>query len=139
MFGVADWDDPRLFTLPALRRRGIPAEALNEFCVRMGVTGAQIMVDPAMVDACARDVLNRTAPRTMVVTDPIRVVITNFPTEIEDTPIKKTNSGYSLSIPDFVGSPVESTRKETHDVAFDQVIYISSDDFQEVGILLSLF
>merc|ERR1712227_29698 len=41
---VQDWDDPRLFTLTALRRRGFPAEAINNFCARMGVTGAQVTV-----------------------------------------------------------------------------------------------
>jgi glutaminyl-tRNA synthetase len=58
---VADWDDPRLFTLTALRRRGFPAEAINNFCARMGVTGAQGAVDPQMLEASVRDVLNLSA------------------------------------------------------------------------------
>jgi glutaminyl-tRNA synthetase len=41
---VSDWDDPRLFTLTALRRRGFPPEAINNFCARMGVTGAQVEI-----------------------------------------------------------------------------------------------
>ncbi len=49
---MADWDDPRLFTLTALRRRGFPAEAINNFCARMGVTGAQGAVDVESV--CSR-------------------------------------------------------------------------------------
>ena len=52
---VSDWDDPRLFTLSALRRRGFPAEAINEFCARMGVTGAQVSVDPMMLEATVRN------------------------------------------------------------------------------------
>ena len=43
----ADWDDPRLFTLTALRRRGFPPEAINNFCARMGLTGAQMVIDPS--------------------------------------------------------------------------------------------
>ena len=58
-----DWDDPRLFTLTALRRRGIPAEAINMFCGKVGVTMSQVVLDPSMLDACVRDVLNVTAPR----------------------------------------------------------------------------
>ncbi|XP_054718771.1 probable glutamine--tRNA ligase [Uloborus diversus] len=60
---VRDWDDPRLFTLTALRRRGFPPEAINNFCVELGVTGAQSVVDPQMLEAHVRDVLNVTAPR----------------------------------------------------------------------------
>lgn len=60
---VSDWDDPRLFTLSALRRRGFPPEAINNFCAQMGVTGAQAVVDPQMLEAFVRDFLNTTAPR----------------------------------------------------------------------------
>jgi len=60
---ISDWDDPRLFTLSALRRRGFPPEAINNFCAQMGVTGAQAVVDPQMLEAFVRDVLNTTAPR----------------------------------------------------------------------------
>ena len=60
---VSDWDDPRLFTLTALKRRGIPPEAVNLFCAKVGVTMSQTTLDPSMLDACVRDVLNVTAPR----------------------------------------------------------------------------
>ena len=60
---VADWDDPRLFTLTALKRRGIPPEAINLFCAKVGVTMSQTVLDPSMLDACVREVLNVTAPR----------------------------------------------------------------------------
>lgn len=62
-FKIVDWDDPRLFTLSALRRRGFPAEAINNFCAGMGVTGAMSAVDPQVLEAYVRDVLNITAPR----------------------------------------------------------------------------
>ena len=58
-----DWDDPRLFTLTALRRRGFPPEAINMFCAKVGVTMAQTVIDPVMLEACVRDVLNVKAPR----------------------------------------------------------------------------
>lgn len=60
---VLDWDDPRLFTLTALKRRGFPPEAINNFCARMGVTVASSAIDPQALEACVRDVLNLTAPR----------------------------------------------------------------------------
>lgn len=58
-----DWDDPRLFTLSALRRRGFPPEAINNFCATLGLTGAQISIHPDALEACVRDVLNTTARR----------------------------------------------------------------------------
>jgi glutamyl/glutaminyl-tRNA synthetase len=60
---ISDWDDPRLFTLSALRRRGFPPEAINNFCAHIGVTGAQAVVDPQMLESFVRDLLNTTAPR----------------------------------------------------------------------------
>ncbi|XP_031827512.2 glutaminyl-tRNA synthetase isoform X1 [Nomia melanderi] len=114
---VSDWDDPRLFTLTALRRRGFPSEAINNFCAQMGVTGAQAIVDPAVLEACVRDVLNVTATRHMAVLDPIKVTISNFPHE---NPVK-------LSVPDFPTEP----EKGQHDIVFDEIVYIEASDFQE--------
>ncbi|PSN53337.1 hypothetical protein C0J52_04083 [Blattella germanica] len=76
---VQDWDDTCLFTLNALRRRGFPAEAINNFCAPMGVTGAQAVVNPHMLEAYVRDHLNISAPRAMAVLEPLKVTITNFP------------------------------------------------------------
>ena len=63
---VSDWDDPRLYTLSGVRRRGIPPEAIHLFVAKIGVTMAQTCLDPAMLDASCREVLNLTAPRAMV-------------------------------------------------------------------------
>lgn len=114
---VNDWDDPRLFTLTALRRRGFPPEAINNFCAQMGVTGAQAVVDPAALEAAVRDVLNITAPRHMVVLDPVKITITNF---MGDNPI-------NISVPDFPNEP----KKGQHIVTFDEVVYIEASDFKE--------
>lgn len=114
---VRDWDDPRLFTLTALRRRGFPAEAINNFCAQMGLTGAQMSVDPQMLEAAVRDVLNVTAPRKLVVLEPLKVTITNF---LQNTPIK-------ISVPDFPNDP----DKGNHEIVFDRVVYIEKSDFKE--------
>ncbi|EDW51188.1 probable glutamine--tRNA ligase [Drosophila sechellia] len=113
---VHDWDDPRLFTLTALRRRGFPADAINNFCAQMGVTGAQIAVDPAMLEAAVRDVLNVTAPRRLVVLEPLKVTIKNFP---HDAPAQ-------LEVPDFPQNPQQGT----HKITLDKVIYIEQGDFK---------
>lgn len=116
---VHDWDDPRLFTLTALRRRGFPPEAINNFCAQMGVTGAQAVVDPAVLEACVRDVLNVTAPRHMVVLEPIKITISNYP---QENPIK-------LTVPNF---PTESGKGE-HEIVFDEIVYIEASDFRETA------
>lgn len=115
---VNDWDDPRLFTLTALRRRGFPAEAINNFCAKMGVTGAIAAVDPMMLEASVRDVLNITAPRRLVVLEPLKITISNF---ISDKPIL-------LSVPDFPG---QGDCKSSHEILFDRVVYIEKTDFKE--------
>lgn len=111
---VADWDDPRLFTLTALRRRGFPAEAINNFCARMGVTGAQVAVDPMMLEAVVRDHLNLSAPRTMVVLDPLKVTIINLD-KVEN-----------VEIPDFPTEP----EKGSHKIKFSNSLFIERSDFK---------
>src|SRR6516165_4152770 len=76
---VAGWDDPRMPTLAALRRRGVPPEALREFVRRIGVAKANSVIDVAMFEHAIRDVLNRTALRRMAVLRPLKVVIENYP------------------------------------------------------------
>ncbi|XP_022920273.2 probable glutamine--tRNA ligase [Onthophagus taurus] len=116
---VNDWDDPRLFTLTALRRRGFPADAINNFCAQLGVTGAQSTVDPGMLEAYVRSYLDIYAPRSMVVLNPLKITIKNFPHE---NPVK-------VSVPNFPSQP----EKGSHNITFDKVIYIEKDDFIEVG------
>ena len=113
----ADWDDPRLFTLTALRRRGFPPEAINNFCARMGVTGAQMVVDPSMLEAFVRSHLNVHAPRTMVVLEPLKVNI------------KSGDFNRKFSVPDFPESP----DKGSHEIPFDRTIYIERSDFKEAN------
>ena len=112
---LADWDDPRLFTLTALRRRGFPPEAINNFCAKMGVTGAQVTVDPGMLEAVVRDQLNTTAPRTMVVTEPLKVTV-----------VGEGGSNQEITVPDF---PNEAERGE-HKVVFQSPFYIERDDWR---------
>lgn len=114
---VSDWDDPRLFTLTALRRRGFPAEAINNFCALVGVTGAQGSIDPSMLEASVRNHLNLSAPRRLVVLEPLKITIINFPFK----------EAQSIAVPNFPSNP----EKGSHSVAFDQVVYIERSDFKE--------
>lgn len=113
---VNDWDDPRLFTLTALRRRGFPAEAINNFCAQMGVTGAQISVDPSMLEAAVRDVLNVTAPRRLVVLEPLKITLENYP---HSGPVE-------IEVPNFPQNP----ELGSHKITLDRVVYIEQSDFK---------
>lgn len=76
---VTGWNDPRMATLSGMRRRGYPAEALRDFCDRIGVSKAHSVIDFALLEACVRDNLNQNAPRAMAILDPLKVVIDNYP------------------------------------------------------------
>ncbi|CAH8472995.1 unnamed protein product [Schistosoma guineensis] len=120
---VNDWDDPRLVTLTALRRRGFPSQAINMFCERIGVTMAQTILDPSALDACVRDYLNDHAPRVMAVLEPIIVTITNWHELYGD------KSSVELTVADFPAIP----DSKTHSVLLQQELYIENTDFQEVA------
>ncbi|XP_013185944.2 probable glutamine--tRNA ligase [Amyelois transitella] len=113
---VKDWDDPRLYTLTALRRRGVPAAAVSAFCAALGVTGAAAAVDPSMLDAAVRDVLNATASRVMVVLEPLKLTITNL-----------SDKQIEVTVPDFPNEP----EKGLHKVILNKVVYIEATDFKE--------
>uniref|UniRef100_A0A8C7YZ75 Glutamine--tRNA ligase n=1 Tax=Oryzias sinensis TaxID=183150 RepID=A0A8C7YZ75_9TELE len=115
---VRDWDDPRLFTLTALRRRGFPPEAINNFCARVGVTVSQTTTEPHLLEACVRDVLNESAPRAMAVLEPLKVTITNLP----------ENAKSDVRVPDFPANEA----KGSHTVPFTRTIFIEQSDFREV-------
>jgi glutaminyl-tRNA synthetase len=114
---VAGWDDPRMPTLSAMRRRGFPPEAIRTFCDAIGVAKRESVVDIAMLEHFVRENLNRHAPRVMAVLRPLRVVIENYP---ED----KVEEMDAVNNPE---DPAAGTRK----VPFSRVLYIESDDFRE--------
>ena len=76
---VAGWDDPRMPTISGLRRRGYTPEAIRDFCDRIGVAKADSIVDIALLEFCIREDLKLKAKRPMVVVDPVKVIITNYP------------------------------------------------------------
>lgn len=76
---VTGWDDPRMPTISGLRRRGYTPESIREFAERVGVAKRDNLIEFSLLEFCIREHLNRIAYRRMVVFDPIRVTITNFP------------------------------------------------------------
>jgi len=114
---VDGWDDPRMPTLAAYRRRGYTPEAIRAFCEMIGVAKRNSIVDVAMLEHSIREDLNRNAPRIMSVLRPLRVVIENYPEdEVEE-----------FETPNNPEKPEEGTRR----VPFSRVLYIEQDDFME--------
>jgi glutaminyl-tRNA synthetase len=114
---VGDWDDPRLPTLRGLRRRGYPPEAIRDFASRIGVTKRDNTVEFAMLEHCAREVLNRTAERRMAVLRPLKLVIENYPPDR----VERLNA---------VNNP-EDAGAGTRTVPFTRELFIERDDFME--------
>jgi glutaminyl-tRNA synthetase len=114
---VSGWDDPRMPTISGLRRRGYTAEAIREFCARIGVARADSVVDVAQLEHAIREDLNRRAPRVMAVLRPLRVVIENYPAD-------GTEELEAVNNPE---DPAAGTRS----VPFSRVLYIERDDFRE--------
>ena len=111
---VDGWDDPRMPTLAGIRNRGIPAEALKDFCSRIGISKANSEVQISYLEACVREYLNINAERAMGVLKPLKVTITNYPDTTETL--------------DFDVNPNDEL-KPTRKIDFSKNIYIDADDF----------
>ncbi len=114
---VSGWDDPRMPTISALRRRGYTAESIRDFCARVGVAKKENVIDVGLLEHCVREDLNRRAPRVMSVLRPLKLVLTNYPDGQTDTM-------------NVVNNP-EDPSAGTRTVPFSGTIYIERDDFME--------
>ncbi|MEQ8828861.1 MAG: glutamine--tRNA ligase/YqeY domain fusion protein [Alphaproteobacteria bacterium] len=114
---VRGWDDPRMPTLRGLRRRGVPAAALRDFCGRIGLTKSDNTIEYPMLEHCIREELNKTAQRRMAVLEPLKVTITNYP------------EGQSETL-EAVNNP-EDPDGGTRQVPFSRTLYIEKADFME--------
>jgi len=114
---VSGWDDPRMPTLRALRRRGYTPEAIRDFIGRVGVAKTDSVIDIALLEACIREDLNKHAPRRMGVLRPLKLVIDNYP----DDQVEEMEA---------VNNP-EDPEAGTRKVPFSKVLYIEQDDFRE--------
>ena len=114
---VRSWDDPRMPTIAAMRRRGYPPLAIREFCDAVGIAKRDNLIDLANLEFHVRTVLNREAPRRMGIQKPLKVVIENYPEGEEE-------------FLDAVNNP-EDAEAGTRSVPFSREIYIEQDDFLE--------
>ena len=119
--GIVDgWDDPRLVTIAALRRRGFTPESIQKFVELVGVAKADSSVDYAMLEYCIREDLKMKVPRMMAVLDPIKLVIDNYPEGVTEM----------LEADNNLENPEAGKRL----VPFGRELYIERDDFMETPI-----
>lgn len=114
---VTGWDDPRMPTISGMRRRGYTAQAIREFCDRIGIAKRDNLIDVSLLEFCVREHLNKIATRVMAVLDPIKVVITNYPEgQVEE--LKAENNP-------------EDPESGSRIMPFSREILIEKDDFME--------
>lgn len=114
---VNSWDDPRMPTISGLRRRGYTPDAIRKFADSIGVGKRENLIDVSHLEFCAREDLNKVAPRVMGVLDPVKLVITNYP-EGEEEWLEAENNPEDESA---------GSRK----VPFSRELYIEKEDFKE--------
>ena len=113
---VTGWDDPRMPTISGLRRRGYTPDSIRMFAERIGVQKRDNLIDVALLEFCVREHLNKVALRRMVVFDPVKVVLTNYPEQ-----------GEMLTSEDNPEDP-ETTHRQ---LPFSRELYIEREDFME--------
>ncbi len=114
---VGGWDDPRMPTIAAMRRRGYPAQAIREFCDAIGIAKRDNLIELANLEFHVRQVLNKEALRRMVVVDPIKLVIENYPEDQEE-------------LLEAINNP-EDEAAGKRSVPFSREIWIEREDFLE--------
>ncbi len=114
---VDGWNDPRMPTVSGLRRRGYTPESIRDFCERIGIAKRETLTDVSLLEFCVREHLNKIALRRMVVFDPLKVEITNYPYDIVEL----------LSSEDNPEDPHTTHR----DIPFGRELYIEREDFME--------
>ncbi len=114
---VSGWDDPRMPTLSGLRRRGYPPEAIRAFVEKVGVAKRENLIDASLLEFCARDSLNKSANRKMVVVNPLKLTISNYPADKVEQ-IKSENNP-------------EDENAGSREIPFSRHLYIEKEDFLE--------
>ena len=114
---VSGWDDPRMPTISGLRRRGYTPESIRAFVEKVGVAKRENLIEVSLLEFCVRDDLNKKADRKMVVVNPLKLTITNYPEEKEELVSTENNP-----------EKEESGKRE---VPFSKHLYIEKEDFLE--------
>lgn len=116
---VEGWDDPRMPTISGLRRRGYTPESIRDFCERIGIAKRDNLIDVSLLEFCIREDLNKKSLRRMVVLDPLKLVITNFPEGAVENCTSENN-------------PEDLEGEGYRDIPFTREIYIEQEDFMEI-------
>jgi len=116
---VSGWDDPRMPTISGLRRRGYTPGSIRKFSEVAGISKRENITDVSLLEFCVREDLNQSATRVMAVLNPIKVVITNYPTG-------------KVDLLDMENNP-EDPQSGTHEVPFSEELFIEREDFMEEG------
>ena len=119
---VSGWDDPRMPTIAGMRRRGYTPESIREFCDKIGVAKRENLIDIGLLEFCVREDLNKKALRRMVVSDPLKIVITNYPEG-------KSELLPSENLPEDTNGVSPAGYR---DLPFGRELFIERDDFMEV-------
>lgn len=114
---VKGWDDPRMSTISGLRRRGYTPASLRNFANTTGIAKRDNLIDVSVLEFCIREDLNKTAPRVMAVLDPVKLVITNYPTGKEEWLDAENNQ--------------EDENAGFRKIPFSRELYIEREDFLE--------
>jgi glutaminyl-tRNA synthetase len=114
---VSGWDDPRMPTISGYRRRGYTPESIRNFCDLVGVARRENIIDVGLLEYCIREDLNKQANRAMVVTEPVKVVITNYP------------EGQTEMLP--AENNTEREGSGSRELPFSREVYIEQEDFKE--------
>lgn len=114
---VSGWDDPRMPTISGLRRRGYTPESLQQFVTTAGISKRENVIDVGLLEFCAREHLNKIAPRVHAVLDPVKLTITNYPQGQEEMLIGELNP--------------EDRNEGTREIPFSRHLYIERADYKE--------
>lgn len=114
---VTGWDDPRMPTISGYRRRGYTPESIRNFCDRVGVAKRDNLIEVALLEFCIREHLNKIALRRMVVFNPVKVVLTNYPEAQTEILLGENNP--------------EDEHSGVREMPFSREIYLEQDDFME--------
>ncbi len=116
--GIVDgWNDPRMPTICGLRRRGYTPKSVRDFAEKVGIAKRENVIDFALLESCAREDLNKIAPRVFAVLDPVKVIIDNYPEDL-------------VEMMETINNPEDETQG-SREIPFCKELYIEREDFME--------